>query len=243
MPGASDGSQRMSWTWHPHADAEAAQAAVSRALVDACRAATTERGQAFLALAGGRTPLPAYRRLATAELDWTRVLVVPTDERCVPHDHPASNLRALREAFAPAAPRWLALVPEDGDSAHAQACAHDALSMQRQPFDAVVLGMGADAHTASLFPGTVGLDRALDPDGDADACRIDPDPPPPGAPYPRITLTAARLLRARGWRLLATGVDKRRVLQSADSARDPLRHPIAAFLHAPGAQLHVDWAP
>jgi 6-phosphogluconolactonase len=233
----------MSWTEHPHADAVAAQAALARALVDACREAIAERGQAYLALAGGRTPLPAYRRVATAELDWSRVLAVPTDERCVPHDHPASNLRALREAFSPAAPRWLSLVPEDGDAGRAAAHARETLGACRQPFDMVVLGMGADAHTASLFPGASGLGQALDPAGDADACRIDPDPLPPEAPFPRITLTAARLLRARGWRLLATGADKHRVLQAADSARDPLRHPIAAFLHAPGAQLHVDWAP
>jgi 6-phosphogluconolactonase len=233
----------MSWTEHPHADAGSAQAALAGALVDACREAIAERGQAYLALAGGRTPLPAYRLAAAADLDWARVLAVPTDERCVPHDHPASNLRALRAAFAPAAPRWLSLVPEDGDAARAAAHAREALAAHRLPFDAVVLGMGADAHTASLFPGAAGLNEALDPTGGGDACRIEPDPPPPDAPFPRITLTATRLLRARSWQLLVTGDDKRRALQAADAARDPLRYPIAAFLHAPGAQLHVHWAP
>ncbi|MFP5373984.1 MAG: 6-phosphogluconolactonase [Gammaproteobacteria bacterium] len=233
----------MSWTEHPHPDADAAQAALAGALVDACRAAIAERGRAFLALAGGRTPLPAYRLAAAADLDWARVLAVPTDERCVPHDHPASNLRALQEAFGAAAPGWLALVPEDGDAARAAAHARAVLATQRQPFDAVVLGMGADAHVASLFPGADGLAEALDPAGDQDAARIDPQPPPPEAPFPRITLTAARLLRARSWQLLAIGDDKRRALQAADAARDPRRHPVAAFLHAPGIHLHVHWAP
>jgi 6-phosphogluconolactonase len=102
--------------------------------------------------------------------------------------------------------------------------------------------MGNDAHTASLFPGAVNIGAALDPANPDDACRIDPVPLPPEAPFPRITLTAARLLRARSLHLLITGEGKLAVLRQAQASADPLRHPIAAILHAPDAVVHIHWS-
>ncbi|GAB3737476.1 6-phosphogluconolactonase [Luteimonas pelagia] len=235
----------MPWVIHEHPDADAAAEALASSLVACCREALHARGSAWLALAGGRTPWPAYRRLATANLDWSRIALVPTDERCVPLDHPASNLRALAEAFAPATPLpvLVPLAPDDGDCVSAAALADAALSARSEPFDAVVLGMGTDGHTASLFPGAEALDAALDPAAGVDAMRIDPVPMPPDAPYVRVTLTVARLLRARSWHLLLSGEAKRRVLDEALAAADPRRHPVAAILHAPGVSAHVHWSP
>src|SRR5690606_22120292 len=114
-------------------------------------------------------------------------------------------------------------------------------AQHRQAFDAVVLGMGNDGHTASLFPGAVALAAGFDPA--LDACRIDPDPLPPEAPYPRISLTVARLLRARALHLVITGERKRAALEQAIAGNDPWRHPVMAVLAAPGAEVQIHWSP
>jgi 6-phosphogluconolactonase len=234
----------MAWLWHEHADAALLANEVSAQLGTACAQAVASRGRALLALAGGRTPLPLYRRLATAPLPWSQVTLLPTDERCVAHDHPACNLRELATAFGAATGvRWLPLTTADGDPARSEAVALQALARHPDPFDAVVLGMGVDAHTASLFPGAPQLGAALELASALDACRIDPLPLPADAPYPRITLTAARLLRSRSLYLVVTGAQKRDVLQQAIASADPHRHPIAAILHAPRALLHIHWSP
>lgn len=234
----------MAWVMHEHADVETLAASVATELQAVCGEAIALRGQALLALGGGRTPLPLYRRLARCSLPWSQVTLLPTDERCVPHDHPACNLREIAAAFdAAEGVQRQGLTPANGDPEHSERHARMALAHYPRPFDAVVLGMGMDGHTASLFPGVPQLPTALDPASDIDACRIDPQPLPPEAPYPRVTLTVARLLRARSLHLYITGADKRGVLERAVQSRDPLSYPIGAFLHAADARLHVHWSP
>lgn len=234
----------MAWVEHDHADGDALAATVACQLKEACLDAIAARGRAVLALAGGRTPLPVYRRLATRPVPWPRVIVMPTDERCVPHAHPACNLREVGAALAGAGGLTLeSLTTTDGDPARSLIHAGAMLARHDVPFDALVLGMGTDGHTASLFPGAGNLAMALDPAGAAAVARIDPDPLPPEAPFPRITLTAARLSRARSIHLVVAGAAKRAVLRQAQAANEPMRHPIAALLHAPGVVTHIHWSP
>ena len=238
----------MGWIEHDHHDTDALIAAVEQALQHACRDAIRERGAAWLALAGGRTPLPIYARLAASAFDGT-ITAIPTDERCVPHEHPACNLRALREALASnAALTANGITREDGDETASLEQARAMLALNAQPFDFVLLGMGADGHFASLFPGAANLGDGLAPDSGLDAIATLPDPLPPEAPFARISLTLPRLLRARAIHLVVTGEDKRRVLrlaqqQDGGAATLATHVPVAALLHARDHRLQIHWSP
>ena len=133
-------------------------------------AAIAARGWAAVALAGGSTPRAMNALLAAPprrdQLDWTKVRFFFGDERCVPPDHPDSNYRMTRETlFVPLgiADTQIARIRGE-DEPHAAAAAYDAIleSVLGAPpiFDVVYLGMGPDGHTASLFPGTIGVDRS-----------------------------------------------------------------------------------
>lgn len=232
----------MPWIEHDHADVGALVTHVTEVFVDACREAIHARGQAWLALAGGRTPLPVYAQLAGAGLGGV-VSAIPTDERCVPHDHPACNLRALRQAFA-ADSNIVAnpLTRDDGGVDASLAQARALLAVNPQPFDAVLLGMGADGHFASLFPGAANLAEGLAMESGIDAIATLPDPLPPEAPFARISLTLPRLLHASEIHLVVTGADKRAVLRHAQAHPDAA-FPVAALLHAPGHHVHIHWSP
>jgi 6-phosphogluconolactonase len=252
----------MTWTTHTHANPVALAAAVAARIAGAMDQALAVRQQALLALAGGRTSPPVFRQLAAHLRDWNRVTILPSDERWVAADHADNNLRQMREAFAGAAGvHWQSLVPAtptgDADAAYANA----ALVQLPQAFDVAMLGMGADGHFASLFPGaanlaaalqvpaSVGADSVREPDpsrtksAPADAVAIIPDPMPAAGPHPRISLTLARLLHSRLLLLVITGADKRAVLDQARAEGDASKLPVAALLRAAHPHAEVHWSP
>ena len=232
----------MPWRWHEHPDADALAEACAARLVEATRAGLDERGRAVLALAGGSTAPPILARLARAPLAWRRVVAMPTDERWVDETHSDSNVAALRRSLESAAGiEVLALAPArvhgDADAGRAR----EMLARHVDPFDAVLLGLGADGHFASLFPGAANLDAALDPAGRDDAVAVVPDPMPASGPHARISLTLARLLRTRALVLAATGTAKRATIERAQ--RDANAAPVGALLHAPEACVEIHWSP
>jgi 6-phosphogluconolactonase len=234
----------MAWIEHEHPDADALAAAVAARLAESIDGALAARGNAVVALAGWRTSPPVFRRLAAQRRDWSKVVVMPSDERWVPREHADCNLRQMQEAFAGAEGiRWLALVPESPDGPPDAAFANRMLEILPDAFDATLLGMGTDGHFGSLFPGSPNLGHALDPTNHEPAAAILPDPMPAAGPHPRVSLTLARMLHSRRVLLAITGHDKRAVLERAQRAPDPLRLPVGALLHAPGALVEIHWSP
>lgn len=232
----------MNWTETSHRDADALATALANQLAGIIVDAVAMRGSASLALAGGSTPFPIYRRLAAMELPWSRVSLIPTDERWVQAEHPASNLRAMREAFAAArGVRLLSLTPAEPNNSATAAFALNALIELANPFDAVLLGMGGDGHFASLFPGAAELNAGLH--GDAAALVVHPSKLPPEAPFARISLSLQRLFSTRRLLLAVTGQSKRAVLDSAQSNDDPQALPICALLHQQRLPLEIHWSP
>ncbi len=228
---------------HLHADAAELVAAMTRILAQTCREAIHARGRAWLALAGGQTPLPVYRNLAEV-LEGGSIELVPSDERCVPHAHPACNATALRAAFAGHDALVVhPLTRNDGDADASIALATVLLTSRPAPFDAVLLGMGRDGHFASLFPGAANLDRGLARDSGLDVIATLPVPLPAEAPFARISLTLPRLLHAHAVHLLLRGDEKRRVLDTAQESLQP-RSPISVLLHtSTPVPIHVHWSP
>ena len=169
-------------------------------------------GARTLVLAGGTTPAACYRELAGMEAAWGRVTALFGDERCLPPEHPESNYRMAREALLdrvhPATVHRMAgeLGPDEA------AAAYDAIVAGLQPLDVVLLGVGEDGHTASLFPGH----PALRAGGWVTAVRGAPKPPPD-----RVSLTLPALRGARTVLVLATGAGKAEAVARARTGSVP----------------------
>lgn len=195
--------------------------------------AVHKRGEAHLALSGGGTPRPVYERWAQPPLSdaipWGKIHIWWADERCVPAGDPESNYRLAAEAFLDKLPIPTdhihrmpgELSPEDGAVAYAAELKKFAASHELWPrFDACILGMGTDGHTASLFPGSINMGEVTRPTLGVSA---DYD----GRPAERITLTPLVINAARTAIVLATGAGKASMLaQVFGSDDDPVRRPI-----------------
>jgi 6-phosphogluconolactonase len=206
-----------------------ADQALSDAICAALAAALHDRGQASLVVSGGRSPIEFFQRLQAAALDWSRVWITLADERWVPDGDPDSNATLVRQHLlqgAAAAARFVPLWNAALTPAHALADRAAALAALPRPFDAVVLGMGEDGHTASLFAGADGVEAALDPCGSALLAAINP----PQAAHQRLTLTVAALLDSRHIHLPLAGATKQAVYAQALRDCDPLQLPVAAVL-------------
>ncbi|AQZ32959.1 6-phosphogluconolactonase [Pseudomonas sp. LPH1] len=222
----------------PHDDAEQLAQTLAVRVADALRQAIASRGQATLVVSGGRSPVPFFEALAQQELPWAQVLVSLADERWVPINHAGSNEALVRRHLlrGPAAEaRFLSLYQVAGNLEQAAELA-DAAVAELAPIDVLVLGMGDDGHTASLFPHSPNLHQALQPDC---ARRVLPMLAP-SEPAQRLTLTLPVLASARLPLLAIQGQAKLNVLTTALMPGEIAQLPIRAFLNSP---LEIHWCP
>ena len=169
-------------------------------------------GKASLSVPGGTTPGPIFDILAGVNLDWANVAVMLNDERWVPEDSPRSNTRLLKERLLVEKAKAAQLIPLYASADEPEAML-ETLSegiAPHLPLTVLLLGMGADMHTASLFPGADLLAEALAADAPTlMALRAE------AAGEPRITLTARVLAEAKNIHILITGAEKRAAIEAA----------------------------
>jgi 6-phosphogluconolactonase len=192
-------------------------------------AAVASKGSALLAVSGGTTPGLFFERLSRQPIDWSRVTVTLVDERCVPEDNERSNARLVRAHLLADFAAVAKFVPLFGSQAAATKLGR---------FDAVILGMGTDGHTASFFPQA---DRLADALGSGPAPRIIAITAP-SAGEPRLTFTLRSLLDAGFIVLHIEGEEKARVLKRALGPGPVEEMPIRAFLRST-EPIIVYWAP
>ena len=200
------------------------------------------RGEALIALPGGKTPLPIYAKLAAAKLNWKKVTIVPTDERLVELSDPRSNIGAIAQAFLPTGARVFPINSDIADYKLAGNSANAKLADLKFPLDLAWLGVGSDGHTASIFAGP-DLEDALNAPKGRHAIGVMPDPLPPEAPVARVTLTRSAILSARTVLITITGQDKRDLLEGAIADGHSSKLPIGRVLAEAEQPIDIHWAP
>lgn len=226
--------------WWDYEDADELAEAVAGDVAFLIEQALEARGRAFVALPGGKTPKLALTLLAERKLEWADVTIVPTDERLVPPTDPRSNVGMLAKLFLPKKARVVPLSAGETDPVMAGRAADERLAALDWPLDLALLGMGADGHVASIFPGP-DFDAAINGPKARLAMGVRPEPMPEDMPVPRVTLTKAALVSARVVTMMVTGADKRRVLEKAlkDGAASAV--PVGRLLADLEMDIDIHW--
>ncbi len=216
-----------------YADRDMLAIDVANILAGALETALLHHETASFAVPGGTTPGPIFDSLCAANLEWNRVHVLPTDERCVDEDDDRSNARLIKERLLTNRASSSVFLPLfGGGTPEINLAETEAMLAPHLPLSVLLLGMGGDMHTASLFPGMEGLADALA--SDAPVLTV---ARPQTQPEARISLTARVLDGALSKHLVLYGSEKREALERA-MPMPPEDAPISAVLN----DTNVYWA-
>jgi 6-phosphogluconolactonase len=221
---------------------EALSRALANQIAASLRTAIAARRLASLVVSGGKSPIRLFELLRAEELDWSSVCVALADERWVDPSDPASNEKLVRDVLLKgpaAAARFLGLKNGAPTPDMGAVSAWETFARVPRPFDAVVLGMGDDGHTASLFPGSPNLHNALDPAAAAGCAGMRA----PVDPRPRLSLNLSALLDSRRIVLLITGDAKWRTYLAASAPGPVPDMPVRAVLRQTRTPVEVMWSP
>jgi 6-phosphogluconolactonase len=223
-------------------DSEALSRSLGNQLADNLRAAIAARGLASLVVSGGKSPTRMFEFLRVADIDWSRVCVALVDERWVDPADPGSNEKLVRDVLlqeAAAAARFIGLKNAAPTPDLGAVSAWETFARVPRPFDAVVLGMGDDGHTASLFPHSPNLSSALNPAAVAGCVGMWS----PVAPHPRLSLNLSALLDSRRIVLSIPGAEKWKTYTAACAEGPVQEMPIRAILRQRRTPVEVMWSP
>ena len=225
-----------------YADLETLSRELAVQLARSLGAAITARGLASLVVSGGKTPVRLFEILRAQLLDWSRVCIALADERWVDAKDAGSNERLVRDVLMKdnaAGARFLGLKNGAPTPDLGAVSAWETFARVPRPFDAVVLGMGEDGHTASLFPGSPNLPSALDLGKVAGCVGMWS----PTAPHPRLSLNLTALLDSRRIVVLINGESKWAAYAAACTAGAVRDMPVRAVLRQSRTPVDVMWSP
>jgi 6-phosphogluconolactonase len=231
----------MTYQLHEHADAAAAAQAQAEAVAAALQQALAAKGRAVLAVSGGKSPIAFFEALSQIDLDWANVGITLVDERIVPTTHADSNTGLVGQYLLKnkaAAATWIPMIAEGADEAalaDSEQVVAFALQHYEQP-DVLVLGMGGDGHTASLFPQAPQLDKGLDTANPVPLLHTTPVT----ASHERISMTLAAIEQTPTVLLAIAGADKKAVFDQAAAAVSK-DFPVSFILHSAKVVCHVHY--
>jgi 6-phosphogluconolactonase len=219
---------------------EQASAAAADRIAEALNRRLENQKAASLVVSGGTSPIQCFEALAHKDIDWSRVGILPSDDRWVPGEHDDSNEKLVRDKLLVNGAASADLLPFYANeiTVEERAAALDRdIRFVPFPFACSLLGMGADGHFASLFPDAENLAEGLDLESRTLCLPVRTA----ASPHARISLTLAALSRSDEIVLLFFGDDKRIVYDKAKAGN--ARYPVTRLLRQKRAPVHVYWAP
>lgn len=198
-----------------------------------------ENGSATLLVSGGNTPRPMFAQLSEKNIQWEKVNIALVDDRWVELSDSASNEQMVNEALIinkATSANFVGMKTDEQDAFKAVEQVEANLAHLNQPFDVVILGMGEDGHTASIFPCCAQLDEALSTEETLMATQ------PTTAPHQRMTFTKSALLKSKQLYLHLVGESKETVLNQVAAGSDEREAPIRAFLNQSNVPMSVMFA-
>lgn len=221
---SESGAEKFALDVQQFISAETLAESVAIEVAECLRTAISRQGTVSLVVSGGKSPATMFRHLSSQLLDWEKVTVTLADERWVSPRDPESNESMVRQHLlvdAAAAARFIPLKTPSETPAEAIDAVSALLTSVKRPFDLVLLGMGADGHTASWFPDAPLISNCLSSESLCYPIES------PAAAIPRMTLTPRAILEARLIMLMFSGRKKQEVFDLArlpgDSAELPVR--------------------